>query len=334
MSGVTGAPHSDTAPRFVVTGAAGFIGAALCRRLQETGSVHAIVRRAVEGPWHESSRLHLGDDEVPPSLLEGVDVVFHLASKTHDVMGTANEDEYERVNVEGTASLLRAAGQAGVRRVVFLSSVKGMGEGGYDAQDETSVAQPTTPYGRTKLAAENLVLDGGLVPEAVVLRLPLVYGPGVKGNLERMIDAIDRGRFPPVAVTSNRRSMVHVDDVVEAVMLAARHDAATGRTFIITDGHPYSTREIYDTIRGALDKAPSRVSIPTPAMRVLAMCGDIAETIIRRRLPFNSAAYEKLTSSAYYDGGAAVRNLGFNPRYTLARAMPEMVDRFRQVNPG
>lgn len=325
-----GVPSVESARRFVVTGANGFIGDALCRRLRKLGEVRAVLRRPMDGPWDTSIQVDLARDELPMSALEGADTVFHLASRTHDVKEESGEAAYEAVNIRGTEKLLQVAARSGVRRIVFLSSVKAMGEGSREPQDESVPPRPTTAYGRTKLAAEERVLRGGFVPEAVVLRLPLVYGPGVKGNLARMIDAIDRGRFPPVPAVDNRRSMIHVDDVVDAALLAAVEPGAVGRVFIVTDGQAYSTRRIYDTIRRALGKPDPKVSVPLAVLRVLAVCGDAAGMLTRRRWPFDGDAYRKLLGSAFYDGTAARETLGFEPQRTLEGEMPAIVEAFRR----
>ena len=122
------APEVGAAPRCVVTGAGGFIGRRLCRRLQATQNVRAIVRQEIDGPWDDAATIDLGTGEVSPAALEGAGVVFHLASKTHDIRESASTEDYERVNVRGTAALLRACREAGVKRVVFASSVKAMSD--------------------------------------------------------------------------------------------------------------------------------------------------------------------------------------------------------------
>ena len=140
-----------------------------------------------------------------------------------------------------------------------------------------------------------------------------------------MIRAIDTRRFPVPPKVPNRRSMVHVDDVALAARLAAMHPEACGRTFIITDGQQYSTRDMFEWICEALERpVPSR-SLPLGMFKALAGAGDLLGAIARRRMPFNTAAFDKLFGSAAYDSSAARSVLGFKPQWSLKRAMPEIV---------
>ena len=232
--------------RALVTGSVGFIGRRLCDRLQPGGwEVRAtdLVPRACVG--HEYLPAELGHGDFPSSLVAGVDTVFHLAGRVHALAESPSEEaEYFRVNTEGTRELLAAARAARVRRFVFFSTVKAMSRDGVEdrgqrtedrgdgpATEEVRV-EPDTPYGKSKLEAEKLVLHGGYVPEPVVLRLCMVYGPGAKGNMQKMLGAVSRHRFPPLPEAANRRSMVHVQDVLQAAILASEHPLAVGHVFI------------------------------------------------------------------------------------------------------
>jgi nucleoside-diphosphate-sugar epimerase len=313
----------------LVTGAAGFIGRRLCASLRRDFTVRALLRRDGDGPWHQSFTLDLGRDDIPVEAVAGVDTIYHLAARTHAISAVNDEPEYVRVNVDGTRDLLERAGERGVRRMVFMSSVKAMGEGSGVVMDETTPPDPTSAYGQTKLAAERLVLNGNLVPEGVVLRPALIYGPGVKGNLAAMIAAIDAGRFPPPPQVSNQRSMVHVDDVVAATALAGKAVNAAGETFIVSDGEPYSTRRIYELICLSLGRDVPRWSVPLPVLRSLAIAGDALSAVLRRRAPFDSDAYGKLFGSACYDGSRIRRALDFKPLWDLERALPAIVEAWR-----
>jgi UDP-glucose 4-epimerase len=312
-------------PACLVTGATGFIGRRLCQHLQDSGwYVRAVMRVQSGGPWNESLVADLAEDHLPPELCRGVDTVFHLAGKAHAVTaGLADEAAYTRINVEGTRKLLELARVAAVRRFVFFSSVKAMGERGA-GEDESAEPRPETTYGRSKREAERLVLEGGYVPEPVVLRLAMVYGPTRKGNLPRMIEAISRGRFPPLPDTHNKRSMVHVDDVVQAALLAADLPVAIGKIYLVTDGMTYSTRQIYEWICEALGREPPGWYLPLPLLGLMARLGDGIGKISGRRFAFDSDALEKLAGSSWYDSGRIARELGFSAHRHLREEIPEM----------
>lgn len=325
---------STTGRRYYVTGGSGFIGRRLCRRLSEKGHVRILCRSACEGPWSAADVMDLSRDPLPPGALDGVDTVIHLAARTHAVDETGDTEKlYRAINVDGTRKLLAAASAAGVRRFVLMSSVKAMGEKTDEAQNESSPTDPSTWYGRTKLAAEQLVLQGGFVAEPVVLRPALVYGPGVRGNLDRMIESVRSGRFPPVPEVGNRRSLVHVDDVADAADIAADAAGAAGRVFIVTDGRPVSTREMFEWISVGLTRpVPSR-TCPLVCFRLLSRFGDVVGRVRGRRWVFDSQVYEKLFGSAWYDASAIESALGFTPRWTLETAIPYMLKEQERSRP-
>jgi len=307
--------------RFVVTGAAGFIGMRLCAALRARGSVLAVVHSAQrDGPWDDAVVVDLSGEDVPAGAFDGAGVVFHFAGRAHAVSERhADAAAYRRVNVDGTRRVLEAAARARARRFVFASSVKAMGEG-------DGGTEPETPYGCTKREAEDLVLHAGHVPEPVVLRIALVYGPGVKGNLAAMLDAVRARRFPPPPPVANRRSLVHVDDVVRVALAAAERPAAVGRVLVVSDGVPYSTHAIYGAMRRALGQGEPTRALPAGAWRVLARLGDAGETLLGVKLPFDSDAHRKLFASAWYppdDLGAILGITGFR---NLDDALREMLD--------
>jgi UDP-glucose 4-epimerase len=313
---------------FLVTGANGFIGRRLCAALEERGKVRALLREPVEGPWSETVVADIADG-VPAQATSDAEVVFHLAARAHAVDDRETNAAYRAVNVEGTRALLERARDSRVRRLVFMSSVKAIGEGGAGVIDDDTTPHPTTAYGRTKQEAERLVLDGGFVPEPVVLRPCLVYGPGVKGNILRMVEAIDAGRFPPVPQLRNRRSMVHVDDVVAAALGAAEAGAVVGRPFIVSDNRYYSSRDIYEAISRELGRKV-RPGLPLSLFRALAKGGDLVGAVTGRGTPFDTAAYDKLFGSAAYDGSGLWRALGTGPKWTLETALPAIVEAFHR----
>ncbi len=309
--------------RYLVTGANGFIGRVVCAHLQAQGAeVVALLRRPVPGPWQTAV---LGD------LTQALDMtgwprlsgVVHLAGVAHQ---QADWAYYQRVNVAATARLVQACVAAEVPRLVYISSVKAMGETTpVTGVDETAPCQPSTPYGQSKYAAEQHILQSRLT-EAVVLRLPLVYGPQVKGNLARLLRWTQAGWLPPLPETGNRRSLVHVQDVAEAVSRALIQPAITGQVYLIAEPRAYSAGELGALLRQAVGRAPARWPSPAWAWWLAARAGDGL-----RRLgvpaPLDSALYQRLFDSACYHPVKAERALGFRASHELATGLRALAGR-------
>jgi UDP-glucose 4-epimerase len=325
--------------KVLVTGAAGFIGRHLAERLMRDGHiVRALVHASV--PVRDMPagvkvvRGDVCDAGAMKAAAAGVETVFHLAAKVHDrEEGDGLDAACHTVNVEGTRNMLGAAVAGGAKRFVFFSSVKAMGEEARECRDESCVPAPLTAYGRSKLAAEQLAFEYGQRSNLHVtcLRLPLVYGVGNKGNLFRMVAAIDRGFFPPVPFLQNRRSMVHVSNVVEAAVLASGQAAARGRCYIVTDKRPYSTRELYELICRALGKRIPGWSVPTGLLAAVGCAGDLIGRARGRRVLFDSDALAKLVGSAWYSSERIAAELGYRPGVSFEDALPDMIAWYRQA---
>ncbi len=307
----------------LVTGATGFLGRRLCQRLTERGDrVVAVGRKAAEGPWSSFVEHDLATGSLHPDELRGVSTIYHLASRAHALSEPPHEvSVYNEIIVEGTRHLVEAALQAGVKRFVYFSSVKAMGEGNPSGSDpapldESNSPSPDSPYGQAKARAEQVVLGAGL-PHAVVLRPVMVFGPGEKGNLPRMVEAVRRNRFPPLPETGNRRSMIHVDDVVEFSLRAADLPEAAGRTYILAGPDAPSTRELYDSIRKGLGLPPRAWSVPLFILQAAAGAGSLIGWIFRRRLPLDRDSLSKLTGSAWYSAARAERELQYRARCSV-----------------
>ena len=322
----------------LVTGATGFIGRRLVTELcRQSLSVRAFVRDTGRAGilGGDGVSLHEGRVEDSSSMLglcAGIDTVFHLAGYAHaDAASKDASDLHRKITVVGTRGLLGEAIRQRVKRFVLVSSVKAQGEDTVRCIDEDAPSLPTTDYGRSRFEAECLVLAAGREAglETCVLRLPLVYGPGQKGNLLRMMEAIDRGRFPPLPDTGNQRSLVHVDDVVQALVLAATQDAAVGKTYYVTDNRPYTTTDLYRMMRRALGRPEPRWLLPLGTLRLLARMGDLGQSVFRRGVGFDSEALKKLTGTACYRCDRIMRDLGYRPTRTLEGALLEIIDAYK-----
>lgn len=326
--------------RAVVSGATGFIGRRLVAALRAQGvHVTALVRniekaKALWGGEVNGHRIDFAAAREIGAVCQDADTVFHLAGYAH--AEDANDDTasalHTTVTVEGTRTLLNEALRAGVQRFVFVSSVKAVAEGSVYRLDERCVPRPTTAYGRAKREAEKLVLEAGAQHDmhVTVLRLPLVYGPGSKGNLRLMMDAIEGGWLPPLPNFSNKRSMVHVEDVVRALCLVALDPRANGEVYFVTDGRAYSTYDICILMRRALGKADMNWKVPLGALKVAARIGDAISRVRGRPFVFRSTTLNKLLGSAWYSSEKIERDLGFRPMHNLDTALPHMVEECRR----
>jgi nucleoside-diphosphate-sugar epimerase len=272
-------------------------------------------------------------DLIDPSTLrlacKGVVTVFHCAGYAHSFSSLGDDDEklHWQVNFEGTRNLIEAAGEAGVKRFVFLSSVKAMGDPGDVCADEAYSAPPNTTYGCSKLAAEQVVLESGkrYGMHVVNLRLSMVYGAGGRGNLERMARLVQRGLFPPLPETGNHRSLVHVNDVVDAIRLVSGDVIANGRTYIVASKEAPSGRALFDALRLILNLPKCKWSVPEVLLRSMGALGGAGQKALRRRMPMNPEIVERLLGSAWYSPARIERELGWFARVALKDGLTEML---------
>ena len=246
----------------LITGATGFIGQ---RLVKATDSKIKILSRKKQYDF-ETIVCDFEKGSIPSNTLDGIDAVFHLAGFAHDLRDASKiKDLYRKVNVDATIKLARLAVKSGVKKFVFVSSVKaGGGSDSGRCASEKDQGDPEGVYGKTKREAELKLLKIGKESGMYVsiIRPSLVYGPNIKGNLQLMLSGIKKGWFPPLPETDNKRSMIHVDDLVRAILLVADDDRANGEVFIATDGTPYSSREVYDTMCKISGKSTPKWSVP------------------------------------------------------------------------
>lgn len=263
--------------KVAVTGANGFVGAALVRRLAGDGHDVSACVRALSSVgaerWPGETRVvsvgEIHGDTDWSHALEGVSVVVHTAARVHVMRETAVDalSAFREVNVAGTVNLARQAAAAGVRRMVLISSVKVLGESTVPGQPFTEYDQPAPQdaYAQSKLEAEGglqqVADDAGM--EWVVVRPPLVYGPGVRANFGALIRWLQRGLPLPFSlVTANRRSLVGLDNLVDFLALCVQHPHAPGHRFLISDGEDLSTAELFKRLASAMQR-PARL-LPVP----------------------------------------------------------------------
>ncbi|CAG9213326.1 UDP-glucose 4-epimerase family protein [Burkholderia vietnamiensis] len=303
----------------VVTGANGFVGRAVCRRALEAGHrVTALVRSkgaCIDGvrEWvHDATDFDGLDAKWPPDLR--ADVVIHLAARVHVMRDESPDPDaaFDATNVVGTLRLANAARHRGVRRIVYASSIKAVGEkdDGVPLSEVTPPA-PQDAYGRSKLRAERQLAQFGKSAglEVVVVRPPLVYGPAVRANFLRMMDAVARGVPLPLRSISARRSIVYVDNLADALLRCATDPRAAGECFHVADDDAPSVASLLRMVGDALRKPVRLIAVPLPVLRALgALTG---------RRP----AIDRLTGSLQLDTGRIKRVLGWHPPYTTREGL-------------
>lgn len=265
----------------LVTGATGFVGRTLIGTAlnARVAPVRAVVRDAPQRIAADVQTVCIPDIGATADwsdALRGVDTVLHLAARVH-VMHETERDPlaaFRRVNLDGTLALARAAAAAGVRRFVFLSSIKVNGEHTERGKPFTTAdpPRPQDPYGTSKLEAElglgQIAANSAL--EVVIVRSPLVYGPGVKGNFRSMMQWLVRGVPLPLGAIHNRRSLVGLDNLVDLLLTCVQHPAAANQTFLAADGEDLSTTELLQRLGRALEHPARLIPIPAALLQLAA----------------------------------------------------------------
>jgi nucleoside-diphosphate-sugar epimerase len=264
----------------LLTGASGFVGKALLKTAQQRGlTVRPVFRTVTSASGHPEAVILPGLDCLSDwsEALQGIDVVIHTAARAHVMREEALDPlaEYRRVNVQGTLSLALQASAAGVRRFVFISSIKVNGEANlfgcpFTAHDDPA---PEDDYGLSKAEAEfellRIAFETGM--EVTIIRPPLIYGPGVKGNFATLVNCVRRGLPLPLGgVTHNRRSFVGLDNLVDLIWVCAKHAKAANQIFLISDGEDLSTTELLRRIGKALRRPARLLYVPAAVISLMA----------------------------------------------------------------
>lgn len=312
----------------LVTGASGFVGRRLCRSLIDRGhNVTAAIRTPAA-----ARRLPPGVSVVVgeigpaapfgPEAFDNVDVVVHLAARVHREPDPAPDPaaEFQKVNRAGTEALARAAAGR-VRRFVYVSSVHAVRLLADEILDEHSLCRPCTPYGKSKLEAEEalsrIAAQTGL--ETVIVRPPPVYGPESPGNLSRLFRLVRSGWPVPLGSVSNRRSLIYVENLVDALIAAATHPAASGHTFMISDGEDVSIPQLVHTVAAALGQKAIVFPAPVGLLR-------IAGSALRK-----SSEIERLLGSLTVDSDKFRRLLDWRAPRTMTEGIAATVQWMRNA---
>ena len=305
----------------LVTGANGFVGTALCKALRMLGRpVRPVVRATQRHPADEVVIGDIGPETDWTPVLNEVDTVIHLAARAHVVEDTIANPlaVYLKVNKAGTARLAQQAAQAGVRRLIYVSSIKVLGEATqarpFHADDSPA---PEDAYGKSKWEAEEtlkaIARDTGI--EAVIVRPPLVYGPGVKGNFARLVSLVKRGVPLPLGNVNNRRSLVALDNLVDLLVLCIDHPSAAAQTFLVSDGEDLSTPDLIRRIAEAMGRSARLMPIPVSMLKLAGqLTGRMAEV-------------NRLMGSLQVDVQPTCRILGWSPRVTVDEGLRRAVYR-------
>jgi nucleoside-diphosphate-sugar epimerase len=306
-------------PRVLVTGATGFLGTHVAGALIRRGlAVRALTRRPGSPVPAGSEPAPVASLDDSPGLrraLEGVTTVVHLAAHVHQTGAPQDEAAYRAVNLDGTVALLEAGVAAGIRDFVFVSTVKAVGESSVEPWTERTPPVPVDPYGRTKLAAEKAVraaaVRHGL--HAPILRLPLVYGPGMRANALRLFELIDRGIPLPFGAVDNRRSLLYVGNFLAALTAVVEQESGN-ELFFVSDGPAVATPELVRIIARALGRPARLVPVPVTFMRAAARAGDQLARVVP--WPLTSANLDRLIGSLAVDSSRLEAVAG-RPPYTL-----------------
>ncbi len=296
----------------VVTGASGFIGGHLCSALAQTSHfVTAVSRKPLthaSRPRQTEVRADLESQVDYEKLLHGCDVVVHLAGLAHQGFDPVEDSAYKSANETSTLNLARAAAQQGVKRFVFISSIKVNGESTPIGNPFTasSTPQPLDAYGRSKLAAElglKSIASSSLI-EVTIIRPTLVYGPGVRANFSELMSIVNKQIPLPFSRVRNKRSLVGVGNLVSLITKCLDHPGAANQTFLVSDNSDLSTPQLIREIAKAQGRHPYLFPVPMIVLRLGAK-------ILRKEHLLN-----RLCDSLQVDISSTIENLGWTPPFT------------------
>lgn len=312
----------------LITGANGFVGSALCERLSKARlSVRCAVRKQTMAQDRNREIVvgSLSSETDWAVALREVDQVVHLAARVH-IMNDKSTDplaEFRRVNVEATVNLARQAASARVSRFVFMSSIKVNGEFTEPGRPFTAddVPNPEDPYGMSKCEAEKLLreISASTGMEVVIIRPPLVYGPGVKANFESIMRWLACGLpIPLAAATENRRSLVALDNLVDLIVTCLNHPAAANQTFLVSDGEDLSTAQLFKRMGAAMGHSARLFYLPLVLLKLGAI-------VLNK-----PSIYQRLCGSLQLDIAKTIQLLDWTPPVSVDEELRRAAESFKR----
>lgn len=319
--------------KILVTGASGFIGNALCKRLFKSNYfTYSVVRNSStqlsDNDFNQILINEINSNTNWKRKLDNINCIVHCAGIAHNMNKNNNLNFYRSTNLDGTKHLAEQAAEAGVKRLIFLSSIKVNGEYTDDKYDKTissfqkknsfthiDLPNPIDPYSISKLEAEKVLREiyskTGL--ETVILRLPLVYGKNVKGNLARLIRLVKSGIPLPFGDIANQRSMIGIDNLVDLLINCIENPNAAGKTFLVSDGKDLSTSDLIKIISSSMGKKARLFSLPRILLKFLAI-------IFRKEQEIN-----RLIRSLRVDNAYTQKTLNWKPPLTVEEGLRKMI---------
>ena len=309
--------------KILVTGASGFIGQSLCKALSKTNrSIYGVVRRvdsslkSINIDYKTIGNIGLTSNW--KDILKNVDCIFHCAGIAHQKNDNKDLSLYHLINVEGTKRLAEQAAEAGVRRLIFLSSIKVNGESTSDKVEKflyNDTPKPKDAYAISKFKAEKLLFEvsANTEMEVVVIRMPLVYGSGVKGNLNNLIKLINYNIPLPFSSIKNKRSLLGIDNLIDILIKCISHPDARGKTFLVSDGEDLSTPKLIKLIASSLKKKANLFPFPISMLKFLG-------SVFGKREELN-----KLVGSLRVDNSYTKEILNWVPPLSVEEGIRRMV---------
>jgi nucleoside-diphosphate-sugar epimerase len=311
--------------KICITGANGFVGKSLCKALiSSNNSIKALARRMDSSLNSlKVEYIQIGDISLDINLKEylvGCDCIVHCAGKAHIMNDTSNLDAYQSVNIEGTKNLAEQAVLAGVKRFIFLSSVKVNGESTGNSDDPKIFTNDDTPnpqdnYAISKFEAEKALWEIASKTnlEVVIVRLPLVYGKSVKGNLKSLIKLINYKIPLPFADIKNKRSLIGIDNLVDVLVRCIEHPNAAGKTFLVSDGEDLSTSELINLIASGMNRSIILFRLPRALLKFFGF-------ILMRQ-----GQIDRLIGSLQIDNSYVRKILNWTPPVSVEEGIRKMI---------